>query len=122
MYTPYFFTYDPDGGSILEWDGSMKSDITGTARLLDTFLLKEGVPVIVTEFGAVNKERPEEVIKWLDDYLGTMNEYGIKCIWWDNGNYSSSGEKFAIFDRRNLTWFSQDIADALVEKASGQGF
>lgn len=121
MYTPYFFTYDPDGGSILEWDGSMKSDITGTARLLDSFLLKEGIPVIVTEFGAVNKEKPEEVIKWLDDYLGTMNEYGIKCIWWDNGNYSSPGEKFAIFDRRNLSWFSQEIADALVEKATGVG-
>lgn len=119
MYTPYFFTYDPDEGSILEWDGSLKSEISGTARLLDSFLIKEGVPVIITEFGAVNKEKPEEVIKWLEDYLETMNGYGIKCIWWDNGNYTYKGEKFAIFNRKKLTWYSQDIADALVEFAVG---
>lgn len=117
MYTPYFFTYDPDDGSVLEWDGSLRSDITGTARLLDSFLVKKGMPVIVTEFGAVNKENTEQVVKWLGDFMGALNEYGIKCIWWDNGNYTSAGEKFAIFDRRNLTWFSQEIADALVENA-----
>lgn len=114
MYTPYFFTYDAADGGYSEWDGSKKSDITGTLRLLDTFLLKEGVPVIVTEFGAVNKGNTEEVVKWINDYLGAMNEYGIKCVWWDNGNYTNSGEKFGIFDRRNLTWYSQEIADALV--------
>ena len=117
MYSPYFFTYDADGG-YSEWDGSKRSDFTGTIRLLDSFLIKKGMPVIVTEFGAVNKENTEEVIKWINDYLGAMNEYGIRCVWWDNGNYTNPGEKFGIFDRRNLTWYSQEIADALVEAAA----
>lgn len=120
MYTPYFFTFDPDDGSVPEWDGSLKPDIVGSVKFVDSMLLQKGVPVIITEFGAVNKGVPGEVIKWLEDYLGIMNEYGLKCIWWDNGVYSSSGENFGIFDRRNLAWFSREIADALVENAVGE--
>lgn len=119
LYTPYFFTYDAEDGGYSEWDGSKMSDITGTLRLLNSNLIQKGIPVIVTEFGAVNKGNTQEVIKWLEDYLGAMNEYGIKCIWWDNGNYTNPGEKFGIFDRRKLTWYSQEIADALVKYAAG---
>lgn len=119
LYTPYFFTYDAEDGGYSEWDGSKKSDITGTLRMLNSTMIQRGMPVIVTEFGAVNKGNTQEVVKWLEDYLGAMNEYGIKCVWWDNGNYTNQGEKFAIFDRRKLTWFSQEIADALVEYAAG---
>lgn len=28
-----------------------------------------------------------------------------------------SGEQFGLFDRKNLTWFDQDIADAFVKYA-----
>ena len=95
-------------------------------RLLDNHLISKGVPVIITEFGAVSKTIIEdgqestnesEVLAWLKDYMTETNKYGIKCVWWDNGNYSNSGERFGIFDRRNLTWFSQNIADALIEYA-----
>lgn len=114
-YTPYYFTYDNNGGYD-NWDGSHKSDIVTSAKLWDKELQnKRNIPVIVTEFGAVNKENEEEVLKWVEDYMNAMNKYGIKCVWWDNGNYSASGEKFAIFDRRNLTWYSQKIADKLIE-------
>lgn len=128
LYTPYFFTYEPDSGSVNEWDGSLKKDIKWAADQLNNNLIKKGIPVIVTEFGAVNKtytnadgqetQNTQEIIKWLADYMEIMNGCGIKCIWWDNGNYSDSGEKFGIFDRRNLTWYSQEIADALVEYAA----
>lgn len=123
LYTPYFFTFDAGEYSVDIWDGSMQSDLTSTLEQIDIQLLRMGVPVIVTEFGAVNKGNTEEVIKWIEDYFSAMNEYGLKCVWWDNGVYTGSGELFGIFDRRNLTWYSQEIADALVENAktkSGQ--
>lgn len=128
MYTPYVFTYEPDSGNVNEWNGTLKKDIKWAADLLNNNLIKNKVPVIVTEFGAVNKtyinadgietQNTQEVIKWLADYMEIMNEYGIKCVWWDNGNYSEPGEKFGIFDRKNCTWYSQEIADALVEYAA----
>lgn len=120
LYTPYFFTYDAPDGGYPEWDGSKKSEITSTLKRVDSFLLRRGVPVIVTEFGAVNKDNQEEIIKWLEDYMGVMNELGIKCVWWDNGLYTSTGENFGLFDRNNLSWFSQEVADALVKIAVGE--
>lgn len=120
LYTPYFFTYDAPDGGYPEWDGSHKSEITSTLGKVDSFLLHKGVPVIVTEFGAVNKDNQEEIIKWLEDYMGTMNELGLKCIWWDNGLYTSTGENFGLLDRNALSWFSREVADALVRLAAGE--
>lgn len=119
LYTPYFFTYDAEGG-YAQWDGSKKSEIVSNVDLVDTFLLQKGVPVIVTEFGAVNKNNTQDEIRWLQDYLGVMQEKGIKCIWWDNGQFVGNGENFALLDRRNLKWFSQEVADALVEAVGGR--
>ena len=59
-------------------------------------------------------DNEEQVLLWLEDYLTTTESYGIPCIWWDNGVYTGSGEKFGIFNRRECTWYSQNIADALI--------
>ncbi|MBD9151287.1 MAG: glycoside hydrolase family 5 protein [Lachnospiraceae bacterium] len=127
LYTPYYFTYEPEGGSINVWNGTLKKDIISNMQLVDKELIQKGVPVIITEFGAVHKvfqdadgntvSNQEEVLKWLADYMETANKYGIPCVWWDNGIYNTSGEQFGLFDRKNLTWFDQDIADAFVKYA-----
>lgn len=124
LYTPYYFTYEPEGQSINEWDGSLKKDIISNVDLLKRHFLKKGIPVIVTEFGAVYKtykdadgnetDNTEQVEKWLADYMEVMNRFGIPCVWWDNGNYTGDGEKFGIFDRRSCTWCAQEVADALI--------
>lgn len=128
LYTPYVFTYEPDSGNVNEWTGALKKDITWAAGQLDTNLISKGIPVIVTEMGAVRKtytaddgsetQNTEQVVKWLADYMEVMNQYGIKCVWWDNNIYDSDGEEFGIFDRENLTWYSQEIADAIIEYAA----
>lgn len=127
LYTPYFFTYTPDSGNISEWTGVMKSDIESNFKMVKTYQAMYKIPVIVTEFGAEHEvykdtqgnsvENGQQVILWLEDYLSIAGQYNIKCVWWDNGIYDKSGEKFAIFDRRNLSWFDQNIADKLVELA-----
>ena len=127
LYTPYYFTDEPEGGSINVWNGTLKKDIISNMQLVDKELIQKGVPVIITEFGAVHKvfqdadgntvSNQEEVLKWLADYMETANKYGIPCVWWDNGIYNTSGEQFGLFDRKNLTWFDQDIADAFVKYA-----
>lgn len=116
MYTPYVFTYVPNGQKSLEtWDGSKKAEIVNTIKLLDETFIQNDVPVIVTEFGAENKGHDEEVVKWLDDYLGFMNKYGIKCFWWDNGFFGEGNENFAILERPTLTFRRKEVADELVK-------
>lgn len=119
MYTPYLFTYAADANQYSIWDGKKKDEIVVTLREIDKYILKQGVPVLVTEFGAENKDNSSEIIKWIDDYLDAMNKYDIPCIWWDNGNYEDkSGERFAIFNRDTCTWYDQAIADELVKKGN----
>lgn len=116
MYTPYYFTYAGTGGSFFDtWDGSQTASISSTVKQLEKYFIKKDVPVIVTEFGAVNKGNSEEVIKWAKDYLTVMNNYGIKCFWWDNGCYNTTGENFGLLKRKDLTWYDEALVDALVE-------
>lgn len=121
MYTPYEFTYIPDNGTGYDtWDGSEKASIVNTVKQLDSYFIKKDVPVVITEFGAQNKGNSQEIIKWIKDYIGTMNRYGIKCFWWDNGLYPGDGkngnENFAIFHRETLEWYEPEIKDALVNQ------
>lgn len=120
MYTPYVFTYVPNDQTSLEtWDGSKKAEIVNTIKQIDQYLLSKDVPVVITEFGAQHKNNTGEIIKWLDDYMGFTNKYGIKVFWWDNGCHSDENEKFGIFDRNNLKWFEPEIADELVKLGNG---
>lgn len=114
MYTPYIFTYVPTN-SLEVWDGSKKAEIVNTIKQLDQYLIQKDVPVVITEFGAQYKNNSEEIIKWLDDYMSSMNKYGIKCFWWDNGCLDSGNELFGIFDRNNVKWYRPEIADKLIE-------
>lgn len=117
MYTPYQFTYDTQDGGYSAWDGSQKASIINTLKQIDKYLIQKDVPVVVTEFGAVDKENEADIIAWIEDYLGAMNKYNIKCFWWDNNLYHSTGENFGIFDRKNLSWYNKKIADALISNA-----
>ncbi len=124
LYTPYFFTYEPADGNINEWTGGKKAEIVSAMKQVNVHLIQRGVPAIITEFGAVHKtyekngeqvDNEPQVLLWLEDYLTSTEEFGIPCIWWDNGIYDKSGEKFGIFDRRSCIWYSENIANKLIE-------
>lgn len=121
-YIPFDFTYESANG-YANWDSEIgrKHLETFFARI-DKYLISKNIPVIITEYGAVVKDIQEdtnnnaEVIKWINDYLDIAKQYGVPCIWWDNGQYKSGNELFGIFNRRALTWYREDVADALVKE------
>lgn len=116
MYAPYEFCFEQDR-NYSNWDGSEMNTILYHVNALKKKFYDQGIPVIITEFGATNKNNEQEILKWIDDYMNEMNKYGFKCIWWDNGNYDYEGEKFAIFNRKNLSWYSEAIKNALISNA-----
>ena len=121
-YTPYVFTYVNDQASATDvWDGSLTKDITGVMTDLWRVFLAKDIPVLLTEYGAEDKNKnTEEVRKWAVDYVSKATAKGIPCFWWDNGIYDKSGEKFAIFDRKNLTWYREEVVDAIIEESYKQ--
>lgn len=118
-YEPYAFTFaNGQSYELFKWDGSHNTDIDQMLlRLKKTFLDKD-IPVLLTEYGAEEKEgNSAEVVKWASSYVMRATIKGIPCFWWDNGIYDQDGEKFAIFNRRNLTWYREDVADTLIKES-----
>ena len=114
-YTPYDFTFKSDN-SYDTWDGSHKADIDYMFADLRNKFISKGIPVLLTEYGAVNKDGNEdEVCKWVTYYLGKAKELGIPCFWWDNGQFNAGNEFFGIFNRNTLSWEREKVADAIVE-------
>lgn len=127
-YTPYRFTYDSVGESwnALNFDDSCASEIDNLFYKLDETFTSKGIPVIITEYGAVSKlvggdwqtTNKDEVVKWASYYISTAEKYGIPCVWWDNGYYISGNELFGIFNRTDLTWYSPEIVKAIMDSLS----
>ena len=121
-YTPYNFTYH----SMSEWEvydysEQVGNDIDNVFDKIDSYYTSKGIPVIITEYGSQSKSRPiteeridDQNIEWVKHYLGRAKESGIPCVWWDNNCYYGSGERFGIFDRRNMKWFVPDLVDAIM--------
>ncbi len=115
-YTPYFFTYVADG-SYSVWNGSKKNDITWQYNNIKKYLIDKGIPVVITETGAQFKDNTEDIVRWVGDYVGTLDQDGVKCFIWDNNIYHGSGEKFGLLNRSLLKWYNDDIVDAYVNHA-----
>lgn len=124
-YTPYRFTYDSVGESwnALYFDDSCAAEINTLFSNLDNTFISKGIPVIITEYGAVAKKldtvrgttNNDEVVKWASCYVSTAEKYGIPCVWWDNGYHTSGNELFGIFNRRKLSWYSPEIVKAIMD-------
>nr|QPB75692.1 cellulase 5A [uncultured bacterium] len=117
-YTPYAFTYNANADwELFEWDESHEGEIISLMSDLKETFIDKNVPVILTEYGAVNKDNnDEERAEWVSCYLDYAEKLGgIPCVWWDNGYYSSGNELFGIFDRNNCSWFTDTVTDALIE-------
>ncbi len=112
MYAPYTFCQDEDG--MYTWDmndeeviGYMTEIQTYFANM-NSFFVKKGVPVMVTEFGCKDKQNTAERVAWVQFYKEQADKYGIPCIWWDNGS------NYQIMDRENYSWVYPQIKDELV--------
>ncbi|MDE5951524.1 MAG: glycoside hydrolase family 5 protein [Acetatifactor sp.] len=115
-YTPYDFALNTAGRST--WDNDTR-DIDHLMKLLDELFLSKGVPVIIGEFGAMNKNNEDERVQWANYYVSKAREYGVPCVWWDNNAFDGDGENFGLFNRRELTFPYPDLLKALIE-SSGQ--
>lgn len=113
-YLPYSFAMDEEGETV--WQEAEVQEIEDTMSHLHTGFVSKGIPVIIGEFGAIDKCNTEERLKWLAAYLEAAEKNGISFIWWDEGG--PSGEtygRFRIFDREQKSWLFPEIRDMLTE-------
>lgn len=111
-YLPYSFALDTKGTDVYDPNNS---EIPNLFKNIKTIFLDNDIPVIVGEFGSVNKNNTEDRVKCVTDYLTAAKEVGVPCIWWDNGALVGMGENFALLNRRDVMWFNDEIVNAIMD-------
>ena len=118
-YSPYNFALNVKS-PVNTWSEDKLSDTSPITAMLDRVydkFVKNGIPVIMGEFGAMNKNNDQQRAQWAEFYTGYAREKGIPCFWWDNGAFEGDGELFGLFDRESNTIVYSLVLDGLMRGA-----
>ena len=117
-YTPYNFalnTASADRTFDLDRDRSKKSEIAQFLNRLYERFVANGIPVMMDEFGALEKAgNTRDRVNFTAWYVASASARGITCFWWDNTNFTGSGERFGLINRRTCEWVYPDIVQAIM--------
>lgn len=115
-YIPYSFALSGDSSATDYWsseDPSCTSEIDSLMNNLKVYFLDRNIPVILGEMGCVNRNNTEARADWAEYYVRKAHEYGIPCLWWDNGAYLGQGELFGIYSRSSNKWIFRDVMEGM---------
>lgn len=112
-YIPYSFALDTKGTD--QFDDSNKGQIDSFFGDLAQLFYVNEIPVIVGEYGSVNKFNDEERVEWVTYYLEAAKQLGYPCVWWDNNAVAGNGENFGILGRSQPhEWRFPELVDAIM--------
>jgi len=117
-YTPYVFAMQSPGDRT--FTSAHRGDIDSFMGQLNSSFVSRGVPVIIGEYGATNKDNLSDRVAWFSYYCGKAAGYGMSTILWDNGNYQipspvSYTELYGFYNRTAQTWYFPSILSAIVD-------
>jgi len=111
-YSPYNFALNEGSGSVKTWSKDNISDRSGVEtpinRAYITFVSK-GIPVIMGEFGALNRNNEPARAEWALYYVSYAKSKGIPCFWWDDGG------NFKLLNRGTNSFYFPKIKNALIK-------
>ena len=119
-YAPYNFALNQGNGAVSTWSsnsGSDKAGVNGPLDLAYNYFVSKGIPVIMGEYGAVDRNNIDDRTEWAQYYISYAKSKGIPCFWWDNGNFSPNGEVFGFLNRRDNTFPFKKMLDAMMKAA-----
>ncbi|MCL2020007.1 MAG: glycoside hydrolase family 5 protein [Oscillospiraceae bacterium] len=122
-FIPYNFTHNPGGGWSSTWSKSFLGDtveIDETLSIIENLFISRGVPVIIIEMGAINRNNNDSRAEWAEYFVSRAKERNIPCFWWDNGVTelsTATREGFGIFNRSSNKVEHEEIIDALLRGA-----
>ena len=114
-YTPYPFALQ-DGGTKefnLNYQAQLQ-EIVSFMNLLYGRYIVNGIPVVIGEFGARDKDNLQARVDFTAFYTATASARNMPCLWWDNGAFKGNGELFGVLDRRAGTFSYPQIVEAMI--------
>ena len=112
IYQPYYFTAE-ESPDVTTWS---RDGLDSYLDNMYTGFIQKGIPVIIGEFGCVDKGNATERLSWAKYYMETCKEYGIKCFWWDNGT------AYKVFSRRSLKVAEPELLGTMLAAAKGEEY
>lgn len=115
-YAPYSFALEQPGTDRFSLtDEGQKTGITGFLDLLYRTYVSRGIPVLMGEFGAMEKNgNLQDRVDWISFYVAEARARGITCCWWDNNLFSGAGERFGLFDRQDARCVNPELLEAFM--------
>lgn len=120
-YRPYNFALNKAGTK--EWSLDNAGDTGDIVGFMDNLYAKfvlNGVPVLIGEFGAMNKDNLENRVAFSAYYTACARAHGMSCLWWDNNAFAGSGENFGLLYRKSSTFNYPEIVQALLKGSDYQ--
>ncbi|MBR5345546.1 MAG: cellulase family glycosylhydrolase [Clostridia bacterium] len=114
FYQPYQFTSESYPG-VTTWD---KGSVDTSMANFDRDFIQKGYPVLIGEFGAVDKGKTKARFAWTKYVTDRAAALGIGCIWWDNG----AEKEYSLFDRRTLRVTQPELIEIILTETGGANF
>ena len=118
-YTPWDFCGD---GSWNKTTWGTDSEIQTLKDLFTkcytSFVLK-GYPVVVGEYGAINKNNESSRIKFVSEVCKAARSMGMIPVIWDNNGNGIGADSFGLFNRWSYQITQQGIINAIMSAFSG---
>lgn len=113
--------YEPQSFALDANMNSSNFSLERSSRLIDNIMdmiyekfTSKGIPAVIGEFGARDKDNLEARIDFAAYYVASARSRGISCLWWDNHAFEGNGELFGLLDRDTLEWTYPDIVLAMM--------
>lgn len=113
-YTPYDFALNLKGTS--SFIASRRQDQNAVTSFMDKLyrhFVAKGVPVVIGEYGALNKKNLQDRVDFFAWYVANASARSMPCLVWDNNAFTGNGELFGFLKRQTLTWPFPEIIEAI---------
>ena len=116
-YTPYDFAQNTRSSN-RDFDVhnmGVTQQIAQTMASLYKKYIVNGIPVVVGEYGALNKNGNTQArVNYTAYATVAAAARNIPIVWWDNNSVNGNGENFGIIDRKNITFYFPEIVETMV--------
>ncbi|MGN0173432.1 MAG: cellulase family glycosylhydrolase [Acutalibacteraceae bacterium] len=110
VYVPSSFCFDESKANAWGKEEEKQYIVSCLSQINKRFS-QLGIPVIIGEFGAVDKGNESARTSYAEYLVSTAYNYYMPCFWWDDG------DDFALFDRNNLKEKHKRIIDAIIKNS-----
>jgi len=119
-YSPLDYCFERTENSNLQtvWtENRGRESLFYVLKYVEKHFTGKGIPAIIGEFGACHKGNAADRADWAKFVVETCGQYGVKCIWWDNGGKIPEDldqyTQFGLIDRYKVEWIFPEIVEAM---------